>query len=488
MNELLSTCLAIALLLAPACASDSGITSPDSTPNIILIITDDQDVPSIADMPSVRRHLIAPGITFDHAYATTPICCPQRTSVLRGQYSHNHGVKAVGRNLSGFKRIFESGGEASTIATWLDSAGYQTFFAGKYMNGYTGNVQGVTQTYVPPGWDRWFGDLAPQDYFNYRINDNGKVIAYGEEPEDYLTDVLARESIDFIRTAAGSAEPFFMYIAPFAPHDSPPVHLAIPAPRHADAFADRKAPRIPSFNEADVEDKSPYIRNRPLLTEEQIDAIDRQHRLRLQSLLAVDEMVEALFEALDETGKLDETYVFYTTDNGFHLGQHRVPKGKGLAYEEDIIVPLIVRGPGLPHGSRDHLVLLSDLAPTFVDLAGAEIPELVDGRSLVPLLAKDPPPLEDWRQAFLIEYWRPRPESPDALIWRGIRTDAYKYIEWSTSKWRELYDMNADPYELDNLYADGEPAITRKLAPWLDALFECAGATCRSLENAPPNP
>lgn len=480
----------------------AGASPAAARPNIILIVTDDQDVPSLAEMPNVQRHLVATGLTFDHAYATTPICCPARASILRGQYTHNHEVLTASGPAGTFFSFATSGRESSTVATWLDAVGYNTFFAGKYMNGYgyqipagqrfkkydyTAPVDTPPPSHVPPGWDQWFGLLAPLRHFDYRLNENGVITEYGSQAEDYLTDVLRDKAVDFIRSAAEGDQPFFMVVTPFAPHAKPQTSLPTPAPRHADASVKKRAPRGPSFNEADVGDKPLVVRRRPVLTDQQIAAIDKQYAVRLQALLAVDEMVEAIFATLASTREIDNTYVFYTTDNGIHMGQHRLPAGKGTPYEEDIIVPLVVRGPDVARGSREHLVLLSDLTPTIAELAGAPVPEFVDGRSILPLLATDPVPTREWRQAFLVEYWF---GTPGELTWRGIRTTAYKYVEWMErghgGSGLELYDLDIDPFELESRHGTAEPKLVTGLASWLEALSDCAGATCRAFEDAPP--
>src|SRR5262249_10350135 len=155
-----------------------------------------------------------------------------------------------------------------------------------------------------------------------------------------MVDVISRKSPDFIQRAAGSGQPFFMYLAPYAPHAP-----YTPAPRYRDAFPDAQAPRPPSFNEPDVSDKPAWVRDRPPLSQQQINGIDRP--LRLQSMLPVQDLVENLVRALQQTGQLQNTYIVFTSGNGYHLGQHRLSPGKQAPYEEDIRVPLIARGPGV---------------------------------------------------------------------------------------------------------------------------------------------
>jgi arylsulfatase A-like enzyme len=251
--------------------------------------------------------------------------------------------------------------------------------------------------------------------------------------------------------------------------------------------------------------------------------MEELYRKRLQSMLSVDDMIKDLIKALHDSGELDNTYIVFTSDNGFHLGQHRLGAGKWTPYEEDIRIPLIVRGPGVPEGETlHHLVLNNDLAPTFADLAGAEPPSFVDGRSLVPLLTEDPTPLKDWRQRFVIESVAERsgvPQPPfitestvvplltgDPLPsnWRrtsaasaqsseewgrpwlkALRTNNYLYVDYKTGE-HELYDLRKDPYELNNMYATARPEITQRLEAQLDALRQCSAAECRAAESDQP--
>jgi arylsulfatase A-like enzyme len=245
------------------------------------------------------------------------------------------------------------------------------------------------------------------------------------------------------------------------------------------------------------------------------------HRRRLQSMLAVDNMVGDLVEALRDGGKLDNTYIVFTSDNGFHLGQHRLGAGKWTPYEEDIRIPLVVSGPGVPEGEiLKHMVLTNDLAPTFVDLAGTDIPSFVDGRSLKPLLTDEPAPLQDWRQRFLIEAVAERgggkrppfvnesevtpllTGDPLPNDWRtssattaqsseewgrpwmkALRTNNYLYVEYKTGE-HELYDLRKDPYELHNMYASASLKLEQRLEAQLDALRQCSAEECRMAEDS----
>jgi len=331
-------------------------------------------------------------------------------------------------------------------------------------------------TYVPPGWNEWYGKvdaIAEGGYYNYKLNENGQIVIYGSDPEDYLTDVEAAKATDFILRATA---PFFIYLAPAAPHGNPPT----PAPRHIGYFAGLTAPRPPSFNEADMSDKPTWLRSKPLLTDQQIESMDATYRARLETMLAVDDMVAALVQALGDTGQLSNTFIFFTSDNGYHEGEHRLTGGKDLAYQEDIRVPLIVRGPGVPAGQTvDHQALNTDLAPTLAELAGASAAEFVDGRSLVPVLSQTPPPLETWRQRFLVERWPPS-DLGNPRVNHMLRTLQYAYTEYVDDY--ELYDLSSDPYQLENFYSTADPDLIAQLVSQLDALKVCAAASCRTAE------
>lgn len=466
----------IAAVTASVGASAAAQTSA-SRPNILFILADDLDVESASHMPRLKSLITDQGVTFTDAFATYPICCPSRASILSGQYPHNHQILFNVPPLGGFAKFRDRGGEASTIATWLQAGGYRTALYGKYLNGYPGN----TPQHVPPGWTVWHGTFDNENYFNYRVNENGTMRTYGDRPQDYETDVHAASIVRFLEEAeTRDAEPWFIYFAPYAPHGDPRLGLgqegpAVPAPRHRAAFATAIAPRTPGFNEADVSDKPLGVRQRALLTPGQIAVLDHLYRERLRSLLAVDEAIERFVQTLTRLGELANTYVIFTSDHGYHLGQHRYMTGKFQIYEEDIRVPAFVRGPGVPaKARRDHLALNIDWGPTFTELAGVTTPGSVDGRSLAPLLRRDAPPAESWRQDFLVEIYRPTGEEV-----RALRTLTHTYAEYSSGA-RELYDVRRDPHQLANRHAGADADVLARLAARLKELAACAAATCRN--------
>ena len=496
-RTVLAVGLAALVLVAVLLAGGRSLTTrpvqnPDR-PNVVLILTDDLDAGLLQRYgeryPNIGK-LAAGGTTFENAFVTDPLCCPSRATALRGQYPHNHGIVGNWRPLGGAKKFRDLGREDSTVATWLQGAGYRTTLVGKYMNDYHGDR-------VPTGWDDWYGIAG--GHLNHDLNENGSIRHYN--PARYHPDdVLAGKAADTLRTPEDGT-PFFTWVGTQAPHAP-----ANPAPRHEDAFPGARLPRPPGFDEGDVSDKPDWVRDNPRLGRADVPAMQDLYRNRLRSMLAVDDMVGRLLDALEDTGELENTYVFFTSDNGWHAGEHRLTTGKWTAYEEDIRVPLIVSGPGVPEGKRlPHMVLNNDLAPTFADLAGADPPGFVDGRSLEPLLKDDPPPEEDWRSAFLVEAATELgptavpPLSGDPLPenWRrvpreywgrpeleAVRTESRLYVEYGDGG-RELYDLREDPHQLDNLYETADPGLLRTLQRRLAALLDCSGAGCRTAEEGP---
>lgn len=463
-----------ALLLAGStgCASnqeDAATEEQTSTadqPNIIFILTDDLDFASARKMPRISSLLADQGASFEEAFVSHSLCCPSRSTILTGLYDHNHNVLSNKPPDGGFKKFVSEGHEENSIAVTLQEAGYQTALFGKYLNGYTAG----DPTHVPPGWDEWYGKLDEQKLYDYRINENGEEVSYGNETKDFYTDVLSGQVTDFVQRAAPDTRPFFMYVAPTAPHGP-----ATPAERHKGAFSDEEPPRPPSFDEEDVSDKPSQIQSTKHISEEDASKIDDYYRQRLESMLAVDEMVGSLVQELEDAGELDNTYIFFTSDNGFEQGEHRLQKGKNQAYEESSHVPLFVRGPGVPAGSTtEKLALNTDFAPTFADLAGTQF--TADGRSLVPLLGGD----ENlpWRTSILLE------RVPTQRGYEAVRTGTYKYVEYNNGE-KELYDLASDPYELDNMYESADPSLLEDLKTKLDALKSCSEEDCHEAEDAP---
>jgi arylsulfatase A-like enzyme len=464
--------LALAAPLLSGCGSDEARHKPQvkdqGKPNIIFILADDMRYDDLEHMPKTQNLIVKEGLEYEKAFATTPLCCPSRASILRGQYTHNHEIWENARGFPMFKRL---GHERSTIATWLREEGYETALLGKYLNAYNWE----DHRHVPPGWDEWCAMLAEAYYYDYTLSENGKPIRYGTSEADYSTDVLAGEAREIIRSSAGDDRPLFMYLAPSSPHGPGP-----PAPRHEGLFAEVQAPRPPSFDESDVSDKPGWVRKLPRLSADQKTYIDRVYRGHLRLLPSLDDLVAGVVEELKSAGELENTYLLFSSDNGLLMGEHRLAEGKGPPYEESIRVPLAVRGPGIPAGrTTDQVALNIDLAPTFADLGGAATPPFVDGRSLKPTFAQNAP---SWRTTFLVEYLRGQHGLPQH---NTIRTaGGEKYVEYPSGAKveQEYYRLREDPYELENAYRYADPNRIEELRVLLEALKDCSGAGCREAD------
>jgi N-acetylglucosamine-6-sulfatase len=447
----------------------TAASNTNGLPNVVVVMSDDQDVASMRFMSNVQNLLVRKGTTFLRNYASYSLCCPSRATFLTGEYAHNHGVTDNVPPNGGYYKL----NHANTLPIWLQKAGYATAHVGKYLNGYGSR----NRLEMPPGWSEWYATYNPQ-YFNFGMNENGQFARY-TGPGNYQTDVLDRKAVDFIRRRAPSPTPFFLNFAPNAPHDSVkgatgPCSRAIapfppqPAPRHVGLFKDQPLPKPPSFNQ-------PTFRPGKPLTAAEIARLTMDYHCRLQSLQAVDESVRDLLVTLRETGELDNTLVIYTSDNGFLLGQHRL-RGKVTPYEESIRVPLVMRGPGVPHGKTvSDVVANIDLAPTIVDATNATPGLRMDGRSLLPFLDNRG---EHLGRAIELEADSGRNH------YRGVVTQRYMYTEYAAGQ-RELFDYAHDTFEVRNVQAD--PAYGRAkgaLAGDVATLKGCGGGACRSHPHA----
>jgi N-acetylglucosamine-6-sulfatase len=417
--------------------------TPDSpSPNIILILTDDQPSDTLSVMPTVQRDLVGGGIEFTNGFVTTPLCSPSRASIYSGLYAHHHGV-LTNRLPDGGAKVFD---DSSTVATWLHDVGYRTAFIGKYINGYDEEISPLG--YIPPGWDDWRvfirDDQTHRFYLGYSLNENGKIVKYGTDDADYSADVMAEKAVDFIEGSRNQA--FFMVLSFFAPHQP-----RTPAARHYDMFRtdeEISARRPPNFNEEDVSDKPEWLQS----LEEPVDPdrMDKVYQSALRSLISVDDAIAEVLAALDKIGQRENTAIIYLSDNSVAWGEHRLPSGKNCSYEECIKVPFVISYPPMIQEPRqeDRMVLNIDLAPTIAEIAGAQIPNQVDGASLVSILND---PTAEWRDQFLIEHW-PTNEGFGSTIpgFTAIRTEEWKYVEYENGE-TELYDLVNDPYEMTNL-------------------------------------
>ena len=451
------------LALSPV-AGSAAIPGP--RPNVVVITTDDQTFDSVRFMPRVNALLAAQGTSFTRNFASVPLCCPSRVSFLTGQYGHNHGVLSNDPPRGGYSAFRNA---QDDLPVWLQAAGYRTALVGKFLNGYPG-AAGPTE--ILPGWTEWFTPVGPGDtaYYDYLMNDNGVIVPFGSAPADYSTDVLADRAVSVIDSMAAQAEPFFLWFTPRAPHTvrtsvnpNPP-----PAPRHIGAYASEQLPRPPSFNERDIADKPASIGDRPALNPNDILKLEARYRAALESLLAVDEAVERIVNALGASGELANTLIVFTSDNGYFYGEHRLISGKERVYEEATHVPLILRGPGIPAGAvRGDLTANIDLAPTIADVANATPMIKQDGLSLMPL-ARDPAK-KLRRDQILFE----------ARSFAALRTKRYVYATYKGGA-EELYDLGRDPFQVESLDESRRlEGLKRQLADRLDVLRRCSGGECR---------
>ena len=457
--------LAAAVLAAPAGAAPR--------PNVVFVLTDDLSWDLVRAMPHVRA-LQSRGMTFSRYFVSDSLCCPSRSTIFTGRFPHNTGIFTNSGSDGGYHAFRTRGWEQRTFATALQPLGYRTAMMGKYLNGYEPAADPVA-----PGWTTW--DVAGNGGylgFGYDLGEDGTLVHHGTAPEDYLTDVLAAKGEAFIDAAATAGSPFALEIATYAPHVP-----ATPAPRHAGLFPNARVPRGGAFNRPNV-DAPAWLAARAKLTPEKIAKLDALYRRRLQSVQAVDELIGRLEDALAARGALDDTYIVFSSDNGFHLGEHRLNRGKMTAFDTDIRVPLIVAGPGVPAGRTSaRITQNTDLNPTFVQLAGATPSPRVDGRSLVPLLRGAKVPA--WRTAALVEHHHPPsdPADPDRQTagagnpptYEAVRLPDSVYVEYRTGE-REYYRIDRDPDERVNAYRRLPRRERARLHARLAALERCRGA------------
>jgi N-acetylglucosamine-6-sulfatase len=478
---------AVALAALAAAALAGPAHAAPRPPNVVTIMTDDQDFRSMWAMPKTRRLLARHGTTFANNVVSFPLCCPSRATYLTGEYAHNHGVRWNNFPEGGYYRFDGS----ETLPVWLKRAGYRTIHIGKYLNEY-----GTRDPHeVPAGWDHWWGGVDPStySYYDFTLNHNGKLRTFGHRRRDYSTDVYSRIARREIRKASRSHQPFFLNLAPNAPHtvavetEAKQEGLpAVPAPRDATLAAHLAMPRYPDFNEADMSDKTAILQflfPQPM-SDAVIASLERHYRGRTGSLFAVDDMVARVHRTLVRAGVARNTVIVFTSDNGWILGEHRLydvqtqdGQAAGVKYvpfEGSARVPLIIAGPGVPAGRTVRGVTVNaDLAPTILGLTRAHGTLPRDGRSL--LHPARNPHLLDGRAVLLETFPNPRGVPP----YKSVRTRRYRLDVQSNGE-EGLYDLKRDPWELQSV--DGDPRYDRihaLLRQALDRLAGCRGASCQ---------
>jgi N-acetylglucosamine-6-sulfatase len=475
-------------------------------PNIVVLQTDDQTVQDTEVMPKVKRLLQDRGVTFDQMITPFAICCPSRAAQMTGSYPHNNGVSANFPPAGGFVPWEKKSGDKA-IGQWLKNSGYHTVHIGKYINGYAfGNRRDAK---VPKGWSEWHGSTDPSTYqmWGYRVNGPNGSRKYGkfpiEDPRKYSTDVYRKKAVKVVRQQAKQPGPFYMQVAFLAPHvetvpikgklvpeswadvDNPDPSTGIvtipprPAPRDRNAFNNMPLEEDPSFNEADVSDKQEFVRNLPLLTDDDIAELVEDNRQRRRSLLAVDDAVKSVVASLKKTGQYRNTIIVMMGDNGYLLGQHRISMGKYFPYEPALRIPFVMSGPGIKRGVNvGDLVSVIDLAPTLLDFARTKATgRQPDGKSLRRLLADKP--VKRQRTVLLSSGPQRAPNGEYLPQFGGVRSPHYAWWRYDDN-FEEMYDLRQDPYQLGNVAGDPAYASVRErmIAKW-DQLKDCYGKTCR---------
>ncbi|XP_026755157.2 N-acetylglucosamine-6-sulfatase-like isoform X2 [Galleria mellonella] len=466
----------------------------EKQPNFVLVLTDDQDVVlgGMNPMKNVRRFIAEEGVTFTNSFVSSPICCPSRASLLTGLYVHNH----LTRNNSVAGGCYGENwrqNEHRVFANALKNAGYNTFYAGKYLNEYgVKHAEGPSR--VPPGWSEWHGLVGNSVYYNYTISNDGVPT---HSTDLYLTDVIREISINYIENQTKS-QPFLMVLAPPAPHQP-----FTPAPRHKGVFSNVTALRQPNFNVV-AEDKHWLLRMPPSpLPESMMSELDKAYRSRWEALLAVDEMVADVVQALEINALMEDTYIIFTSDNGYHIGQFSQVYDKRQPYETDIRVPLLIRGPGIKKNTQNPQPVTNiDLAPTILQLAGLE-PKKMDGHPLELLKEED-----NMERLMLVEYYG---EGRDGTVdpkcpWiydsdhlaechplydckcQDSKNNTFacirhiadrvnmKYCLFADNEnFAEMYDLSKDPYELENIVNEEFQSIVLWYRNSLVRLLSCKG-------------
>jgi N-acetylglucosamine-6-sulfatase len=430
--------VAAALLLAVGAAGAPAATrghGQASRLNVVVILSDDERVDGTSVMKNVQHLLADHGVTFTDYHVTTSMCGPSRASILSGRYSHHTGVlENFGPNsYPAFKD------QPNDLAVWMHQAGYETGLVGKYINSYTADW---VHHAIPPGWDDWqvMDSIPMEAYYNYSINENGRLVHYGKRPSDYSTTVLTHKAVQFIQ---GARKPFFLYFAPVAPHLP-----AIPAPGDQGKLENLAPRHSPDYNQRNIGKEPWRFWHKDMLSVAAELYIDHVRERQQESLLALDRSVKSVVRALRARHELDHTVILYTSDNGFLWGEHRLG-GKVWPYEESTHVPLIVRTPWTRSAKRNNEPVLNiDLAPTISALAGIQpgLPE--DGHSFLPFLEGQKAP---WRDSFIVEYLGQdllHKSGPPPYV--AVQSKRYLYVEYLNG-WRELYNLKRDPWELNNL-------------------------------------
>lgn len=394
---------------------------------MVFILSDDQDaaLDSVAYMPLLQQYLGAQGTTYTNHFTTTAVCCPSRVSLWTGKQPHNTNVTDVNPPYGGYPKFVAQGLNDNYLPVWLQAAGYNTYYTGKLFNAHT--VGNYDRPY-PAGWTATDFLLDPGTYSYlspiYQRDREAPVHHRNEHTSDLITakaQALLAQALLSSSSSEGedSRKPFFLGVAPIAPHSDvdpnrhaglPRMTEPVPAARHAHLFGDDVTiPRTANFNPT-APSGANWVRRLPVHNASAVAYLDHYYRQRLRALQAVDELVAVLVRQLADAGVLEDTFVVYTSDNGFHLGQHRLPPGKECGYEEDIRVPLLVRGPGVAQGKVETGLVTThvDMAPSILSMLGVEGREDFDGVA-IPFVVGEEEEEEKkvWKrhEHVAVEYW-----------------------------------------------------------------------------------
>ena len=506
-------------------------------PNTVLTQTDDQPIDNCNElwrdlynrdrqiMPNTMSLIRKQGISFSNYMTPFPLCAPSRASLLSGQYAQNHGVIRIGGERGGWESFRRNRILNENLAVWLQRSGYRTSHFGKFTNQY-GGPNAPAETMVPPGWDRWVTDAtdnSTREFYGYRQNIDGLITPrlgdpfydmiggkddmacpeLGLDQCNYHTDSMSQQASEEIRQAG--SQPFYLQLDYHAPHgDSRPPIGPEPATRHNNTAIKTPTSRPKGYNEADISDKPRFLRSTtPRLNQGEINQLTLENRKSVEALRSVDEGVRNIIDTLKETGKLNNTYVIFTSDNGFFLGQHRIHRGKLLPYEPAVRVPMVMRGPGIRKNTTSReLVANQDIAPTILKLSGAKARSRIDGRPMIRFWKN---PKKKTRRPILMSSYQQAtrfipgdyPDEPPVVIpakrrgagvsakaqnhnYVGIRIGPYKLVKYEESE-NELYVLSRDPAELKNRYGIPRYAeVQEYLEEQLALLRACKGSTCRA--------
>ncbi|HEX6915279.1 MAG TPA: sulfatase, partial [Chitinophagaceae bacterium] len=397
----------------------------------------------------------------------------------------NTGVETNTPPNGGYSAFMEKQNAEQSFAVALQNAGYKTAMMGKFLNGYQPNKHQPL-----PGWTDWFVAGGGYRNYNYDINNNGSIRHFGRAPKDYLTDVLSGHTDSLIK--AWKDQPFFIEIATFTPHAP-----FIPAPRHEQLFNNEQAPRTPVFNRPADSLAPGWLRALNSLSAKQVDRIDDIFRNRLRCVMSIDEMLGNIRKVLNEAGISGNTYIFFSSDNGYHLGDYSMFQGKQTPFDIDIRVPLIATGPGVAKQTLQQAIVSNiDLAPTFAAIAGTELKAEPDGRDIRHLFLEKNTEKIEWRKFAIIEHRRveydrndpDRQEAEDGRLpsYTALRFQNLLYVEYETGE-VSCYDLKNDPYELKNIAPTMPADMKQKLHGIVAAAKKCGGKnSCWEVQQMEP--